>query len=103
MERKAGKTIKKWQKKLPLLCVEGTEEAKEKAFAVLASLWNWTLGEEILKDYNGSLENKTLGFFARRRDSAVTRERIEEFPDAVKDSGAQYPLVPDGIRGEECG
>ena len=67
--------IKKWQKKLPLLCVESTEGR--------------ILGEEFLKDYNGSLENKTLGFFARRRDSAVTQERMEGFQDAVKDSGAQ--------------
>ena len=85
------KMIKKWQKKLPLLCVEGTEEAKEKLSAVQPDHYGMgrTLGEEILKDYNGSLENKTLGFFARRRDSAVTRERIEGFRDAVKDSGAQ--------------
>lgn len=83
--------IKKWQKKLPLLCVESTEGARGKLSAVQPDHYSLgrILGEEFLKDYNGSLENKTLGFFARRRDSAVTQERMEGFQDAVKDSGAQ--------------
>lgn len=85
------KMIKKWQKKLPLLCVEGTEGAKEKLPAVQPDHYNLgrTLGEEFLKDYNGSLENKTLGFFASRRDSETIRKRMEGFQDAVEDSGAQ--------------
>lgn len=87
----SNKLLRRLQKKIPLIFIESTEFSEEEFPVVQPDNYEMgrILGEELLKDYNGSLKDKEIGFFADRGESETVRERVEGFQDAIENTGAR--------------
>ena len=48
-----------------------------------------TLGEELLKDYGGRLEGKTLGFVSAQEDSEAAARRMDGVLEALEETGIE--------------
>ena len=48
-----------------------------------------SLAEELLKDYSGNMEDKSIGILSRTTDSAVTGRRLEGFQSVLEKTGAE--------------
>lgn len=47
------------------------------------------LAEELLNDYNGNLDGKTIGILMEPGDSEASKKRKQGFKDGIKDAGAK--------------
>ena len=86
--------LQKVKKKVPVMLVEALDSGNGKAseFPVTAAddyAMGQALAREVLEDYSGNLEGKTLGIVSRTTDSEVTARRTEGFCDALEGTGAE--------------
>lgn len=88
-----GQALAKVRKKVPILFV-GTgipEEEAENFDAPVVEADSYELGtalaEEVLEDYGGNLEGKTMGIISWTTDSQMTARRMEGFQEVLKDQG----------------
>ena len=102
----AEKMLLKMEKKVPVMLVEYTA-SKDKEASVLptAEPDNYAMGtalaEELLKDYNGNLNGKTLGILQETDNTEAARNRREGFTDVLKDSGVKISWSVSGPFGEK--
>lgn len=88
------KKIRKLNKQVPIMLVgcSGAEAGKA-AYPPMIGLDNYAMGqalaEELLNDYNGNLEGKTLGIVAQIGGSEAVAMRREGFEEAMKDHDAK--------------
>lgn len=80
-------------KKIPMMFVEDTvSEDGEASFIPMTKPDNDAMGvalaEELLKDYNGSLDGKILGIVSQTEYSQASIERERGFKETIKDKGA---------------
>ena len=88
------KMLKTMQKKVPVMLTEYvTSEDEDKSFIPTTQPDNYAMGaalaKELIHDYDGKLDGKTLGIFSEtvRSEAVIKRER--GFCDALKDTGAR--------------
>ncbi len=87
------KNLKKIEKKIPVMLVESTA-SQEKELSLLPSVqpdhygMGRSLAEELLADYNGNLNGKTLGILTENDETQAVTERKKGFQESVKDAGA---------------
>jgi len=86
---KEEKSLRKVQKKIPLILMEDVT-GEGKYFPVVSPnqyQLGQALGNELVKDYDGILEGKTLGIFAQKGRSQPVMEREKGLRDALKNTG----------------
>lgn len=87
------KMLRNMEKKIPVMLV-GCAASKEKGDSVLPTTEpdNYAMGtalaEELLKDYNGNINGKTLGILSEAADSEAAVNREKGFRDVLRDTGA---------------
>lgn len=86
--------LKKIEKKIPVMLVEHTaSENREASLFPITQPDNYAMGrdlaEELLKDYSGKLEGKTLGILSNTADSEDKMNRESGFRDALDNKGAE--------------
>ena len=86
--------LKKLEKKIPVILAEESAAGNAKgADLPVVKPDNYAVGqalaEELLKDYNGKVKGKTLGFVAEYGDSESVRERREGVVSVLKDMGVK--------------
>lgn len=89
----AEKSLKKIRNKVPVILVEcAASEDGESSGIPIVKPDNYAMGralaEELLKDYSGSLKEKTLGIVAESSNSEADVSRRRGVEDALKDTGA---------------
>lgn len=92
-ERDAERLLLKMENKVPIMLVETAAVADgEDSLLPVAQADNYAMGtavaEELLKDYNGSLEGKTFGIVSKEEASEAVLSRKCGFLDALADAGA---------------
>lgn len=86
--------LKRISNKIPLMLVEETL-SKDRDTSLIPAVVpdNYAMGtalaEELLKDYNGNLDGKTLGILSETSDSEALMDREKGFKDGIKDTGAE--------------
>lgn len=90
----AAGMLKKISNKIPVMLVEDTLDGAEDTSDIpVTGPDNYAMGtalaEEVLKDYNGGLNGKTIGILSQTEDSEAVREREKGFKDGIKDKGAK--------------
>ena len=81
------------EKKIPVMLV-GCTASKEKETSALPTTepdhyaMGRALAEELLKDYNGNINGKTLGILSETADSEAAVNREKGVRDALRDTGA---------------
>lgn len=94
--------LKKLNKKVPVMLIEDAA-AKESGKLSLPTTKpdNYAMGkalaEELLKDYSGKIDGKTLGIFSETADSEATISRLSGLTDGLKDTGAQIRWSVTGL------
>ena len=89
-----GEMLKKARNRVPVMQVEDTASG-ERDPSVLPTTepdhysMGTALAEELLKDYNGNLDGKTIGILMESGDSAASEKRRQGFKDGIKDAGAK--------------
>lgn len=88
------KMLKKIEKKVPVILVEDSAAGGKKGedISVVKSddyEVGQALAEELLKDYNGKLQGKTLGFVSKYGNSEAVQERKEGIASALEDTGVK--------------
>ncbi len=88
----AGEILEKTGKQVPILFVgTGLPEEETKVSAAVIEADPYALGaalaEELLEDYQGNLEDKTLGVISLTTDSQMTASRMEGFQEVLKNTG----------------
>lgn len=86
--------LKKLEKKVPVILIEYPAAETGDASGIPAvKPDNYALGkalaEELLHDYNGKIEGKTVGIVSEHGDSAATLERREEVSLVLEENGAE--------------
>ncbi len=87
------KMLRNMEKKIPVMLV-GCTASKEKETSVLPTTepdhyaMGTALAEELLKDYNGNINGKTLGILSETADSEAAVNREKGFRDVLRDTGA---------------
>lgn len=89
----AEKSLKKIRNRVPVILVEcAAREDGESSGIPTVKPDNYamgrTLAEELLKDYSGSLEEKTLGIVMENSNSEADVSRRRGVEDALRDTGA---------------
>lgn len=89
----AEKSLKKIRKKIPVILVECAASADGESSGIpTVKPDNYAMGkalaEELLEDYNGSLEGKTLGILTEDPDSEAAVSRRLGVEDALYNTGA---------------
>lgn len=89
-----SETLKKVRKRVPVMLIEQLRSEDGKSSRIpLAGTDNYALGAalagELLEDYSGRLEGKTMGILSRTTDSDMTVSRMIGFCDAIKGTGAE--------------
>ncbi len=87
--------LKKFESKVPVMLVENTaSEEKEMTMLPITEPDNYAMGkalaEEVLIDYSGRIEGKTLGFFTGTADSEALLNRRKGFEDALQGMDVQF-------------
>lgn len=90
----AEEMLKKIERKVPVMLVEYTaSEDHEKSALPVVKPDNYAMGtalaRELLKDYDGKIDGKTLGIFSETDDSEAVINRRKGFYDVLKDTGAE--------------
>lgn len=90
----AEKMLLKMEKKVPVMLVEYTASGEKEASMIpTAEPDNYAMGtalaEELLKDYNGNLDGKTLGILQETDSTEAARNRQKGFADVLKETGAE--------------
>lgn len=90
----AEKMLLKMEKKVPVMLVEHTASGEKEASMIpTAEPDNYAMGtalaEELLKDYNGNLDGKTLGILRETDSTEAARNRQKGFADVLKETGAE--------------
>lgn len=85
--------LSKIQKKLPVMLVESPVQEDSRISALpVTEPDNYAMGaalaQELLKDFNGKIEGKTLGIFSQPDEAEAGRMRRQGFTDTLKDTGA---------------
>ena len=88
----AEEMLKRMRKRVPVMLVEDLTPGDDEGTALpVTGPDNYALGaalaEEILKDYSGNLEGKTIGIVSRTMDSEMMIRRTDGFCDTLKDTG----------------
>lgn len=86
--------LEKMRKRVPLMLVGRVlPENENRSDLPVAETDDYALGaalaEELLKDYSGNMEGKSIGILSRTTDSGVTAKREEGFWNVLKDSGVE--------------
>lgn len=86
--------LKKVEKKVPVMLVGRTaSEERETSGIPTTEPDHYAMGadlaEELLKDYNGNINGKTLGILSEPAGSEAVSNRRKGFRDALEDAGAQ--------------
>lgn len=89
-----AKLLKEVQGKISVMLVGGElpKSEKRRGFPVVRAddyAMGQALAEELLKDYDGKLNGKSLGMIGGRRDSQSIRNREEGFTEALKETGVE--------------
>lgn len=89
-----AKLLKEVQGKIPVMLVGGElpKSEKRRGFPVVRAddyAMGQALAEELLKDYDGKLNGKSLGIIGRRGDSQSIRNREEGFTEVLKETGVE--------------
>lgn len=90
----AEEMLEKIRSKIPVMLVEcsASEERTSAGIPVTAPdnyAMGVTLAEELLKDYEGKINDKKIGLLSKTDDSEVVADRERGFKDALMDAGAQ--------------
>lgn len=97
----ARKMLKKMEKKTTVILVEDTAagDTKEAGIPVVKpddSAMGGRLAEELIRDYNGRLQGKTMGIVSEYGDSEAIRERKEGMISGLEDMGVNIVWeIPD--------
>lgn len=86
--------LKKIEKKVPVMLVDClvVQDGQPDSIPVTKPdnyRMGMELAEELLKDYSGKIEGKTMGFFAESGESAAAAERKDGFCTVLQEKGAQ--------------
>lgn len=100
------KLLKKMEKKIPIMLVENNvEENKDSCVFSVIQADNYAMGialaEELLKDYSGNIEGKTLGIISKSEHSEAARNRELGFKDGIKRTGARVGWSVSDFSGKE--
>lgn len=102
----AEKMLQKIQKKVPVMLMESVP-TKDENVAVIPTIevnqddMGAALAEELLKDNNGKLKEKTIGIFSAKETSEAVRRREKGFLDALSGMGAEIVWSVDGGNTQE--
>lgn len=104
--KEAGKMLDKVRKKIPVLLVEYSAETEDEALDIpTVQPNNYALGqalaEELLSDYNGNVEGKTLGTISEYGTSEAAVERREGAVSILKAQGVKVAWDVSGLSKEE--
>ncbi len=85
--------LKKYKNKIPMMLVECAASQDTGEAVIPTTLpdnyaMGKTLAEELLKDYNGNLDGKTLGIVSQTEFSEAAMNREQGFTDMINDTGA---------------
>lgn len=99
------KMLKKINDRIPVMLVESTASMERDATVIPVTepdhyAMGAVLAEELLKDYNGNLEGKTLGIFSGTGHSEASANRERGFTDRIKDAGAEISWYLSGTFAE---
>ncbi len=88
------KMLKRINNKVPLILIESVNTAQGNVSTLpVVEPDNYaagkTLAEELVKDYNGNLDGKSLGILSETADSVTVMEREKGFKDGIRDTGAE--------------
>lgn len=98
--------LKKIEKKVPVMLIEGpgAEDDKLSGMSVVKPD-NYKLGrvlaEELLSDYNGKIEGKTIGIISEYGTSEAILERMEGLNSILEEQGAEVRWTLSDISAEE--
>lgn len=89
-----AKLLKEVQGKISVMLVGGElpKSEKRRGFPVVRAddyAMGQALAEELLKDYDGKLNGKSIGMIGGRRDSQSIRNREEGFTETLKETGVE--------------
>lgn len=100
------KMLKKINSRIPLMLVEHTAAGGKEASVIPTTEpdhydMGAVLAEELLKDYNGSLDGKALGIVSGTGYSEAAVNREKGFLDGIKDAGAKISWSVTRAAGED--
>ncbi len=87
----AGQMLEGVKKKVPVMLVESRVPEETSLPVTEADPYGLggALAKELLKDFEGSLEGKTLGVLSRTTDSSTADERMKGFQAVMEDEGVE--------------
>nr|WP_296008322.1 substrate-binding domain-containing protein [uncultured Blautia sp.] len=88
------KMLKKMEKKIPIMLVEtAASDTRERSLFPVTEPKQYemgaALGEELLKDYNGKIKDKTIGIFSENQETEAGKARKKGFMDVLEETGAR--------------
>ncbi|MBU9727695.1 sugar ABC transporter substrate-binding protein [Diplocloster modestus] len=104
-ETGAEEMLKKFEKRVPVMLV-GSTASKDRTLTKLPVTEpdNYAMGtvlaEELLADYNGKVDGKTIGIFSETNDSEAANNREKGFRDRLADTQAEITWTVSGHSGE---
>lgn len=101
-----GEMLKKMGKKLPVLLVEYPPSGEDGGLELPAvqpdnHALGQALADELLKDYNGKVEGKTMGIISEYGETEASMERKKGVTSVLKDRGVKAVWEVSGLSGEE--
>lgn len=98
--------LKSMEKKIPVMLIESAS-SKEKAMLPVVEPDHYAMGkalaEELLEDYNGNINGKTLGIIAETEQSESVMNRRKGFEDVLKGTGAEICWLVSDIKAQTAG
>ncbi len=97
--------LRKMDRKIPVMLVEYAASGSDSSGLSVAAPDNYAMGkalaEELLEDYAGNVEGKTLGILSEDTDSQAALDREQGFRDVAEAAGATVSwAVTDSFSGE---
>ena len=98
--------LKKIGRKVPVMQVESAVTTDNETSALpVARPDHYEMGaalaDELLKDFNGSLEGKTLGIVANSKDTSAFQDKEEGFMDGIAQAGGEVRWTVNDYSGQE--
>lgn len=98
--------LRKMERKIPVMLVEYAVSESDSSELPVVGPDNYDMGvklaEELLKDYEGDLEGKTLGILSESMESQAAQGREQGFRDVAEDAGASVSWAAAVSSGESA-
>lgn len=94
LDSDAGKMLKNISERVPVMQVESTVDTEDKKWEIpVTKLEHYKMGlalaEEVLKDFNGNLEGRTLGIISEEEDTMGILEKERGVMDGINQAGGE--------------